>query len=311
MKKNLLLLALLALASVGFTACSGDDENEGKGGKTNTPEQTEKKDALILNFSQDDPVDYSITNEDGVKDFTVAEIELTEAGYYIAKLEKKRDMEVKATRADASPEYFYLWGWYTQREDGTYDLAGFGYLSIQMLPNGSARVSVTVISSTNGGSFNVTVSVTTPPANVSTPTEKLCRGWDIISTRVQIEGVSGFYQEKGCNLNSILEYIRSYSDVKDNLKDNQIVDKIVFTKNRTFQLLYENEEIDRATWKWTNEQKGELQYTWDFGDMGYSFIDKYAQVTFATSETPTQLKLFGTVNDGTGAKKVTATINLK
>lgn len=312
MKKNLLLLALLALASVGFTACSGDDENEGKGGKTETPEQINKNDAVILNFSQDDPVEYSITNENGQTDYTVSEIELTESGYYIAKLEKKRDMEVKATRSDGSaPQHFYLWGWYTKREDGSFDLAGFGYLSIQMLPNGAAQVSVTTVTSAQVGTFSVTVSVIAPPSNVSPKTVRLCRAWDIITTRVQIEGVSGFYQEKGCDLNSILTYIKNYSEVTDNLKDNQVVDKIVFSANGTFQLLYKNEEIDRANWQWEDEETGTLTYEWDFGDMGYSFIDKHAQVTFASGSTPTQLKLFGTVNDGSVAKKVTATINLK
>jgi hypothetical protein len=310
MKKNLLLLALLTAVSFGFTACGGDKEDE-TSKPSNQTEQKYKDDAVKLEFNDANPIDYYVVDEEtGRTDYTIKELELTESGYYFVKLEKKRNQEVKATRAGGS-EIQIVWGMYTKREDGSFDLAGFGYVTIVGNGNSSAQVTINLVTGTENPNTTVTVTVTvTPPNNnYSQKNQNLCRAWDIISTRVQIEGVSGFYQEQGCNINSILDYIKNYSDVKDNLKPNTEIETIVFSDNGTFALLYKNSRTDKATWRWVNEQEGTLRYDWDFGDMGYSFIDGTASVTFGN---PTQLKLFGTVDDGKGErKKVTATINIK
>ena len=178
-----------------------------------------------------------------------------------------------------------------------------------MSGNSSAKLILNLVTGTEDPNTTIVATVTvTPPQNNGQESSLLCRAWDIISTRVQIEGVSGFYQEQGCNINSILDYIKNYSDVKDNLMPNTVIETIVFSDNGTFALLYKNPRIDIAAWRWVDKKAGTLSYDWDFGDMGYSFIDGTASVTFGE---PTQLKLFGTVNDGQSAKKVTATINIK
>ena len=310
MKKNLLLLALLTAVSFGISACHNDKEEIKPSDNDDKTEQKYKDNAVKFEFNDATPIDYYVYDEEtGRTDYTIKELELTESGYYFVKLEKKRNQEVKATRAGGS-EIQILWGMYTQREDGSLDLAGFGYVSIVNNGNSSAQVTINLVTGTENPNTTVTVTVTvTPPNNNnSQKNQDLCRAWDIISTRVQIEGVSGFYQEQGCNINSILDYIKNYSDVKDNLKPNTVIETIVFSDNGTFALLYKNTRTDKATWHWVNEQEGTLRYDWDFGDMGYSFIDGTASVTFGN---PTQLKLFGTVNDGQSAKKVTATINIK
>lgn len=311
MKKNLLLLALLTTVSFGFTACGGDKEDEIS--KPTNVEQTEQKykdDAVKLEFNDANPIDYYVEDEQSVRTYyTVKELELTESGYYFVKLEKKRNQEVKATRA-SGPEYQIIWGMYTKREDGSYDLAGFGYITLSMSGNSSAKLILNLVTGTEDPNTTIVATVTvTPPHNNGQESSLLCRAWDIVSTRVQIEGVSGFYQEQGCNINSILDYIKNYSDVKDNLMPNTVIETIVFSDNGTFALLYKNPRIDIAAWRWVDKKAGTLSYDWDFGDMGYSFIDGTASVTFGD---PTQLKLFGTVDDGKGArKKVTATINIK
>ena len=318
MKKNFLLLALLALATIGFTACGGDDINDGGNdvpdNKTDVklPEQPYKEDAVRLKFTQDNPVDYYIKDENGKTGYNVTELELTESGYYFVKLEKKRDMEAKATRA-AEPDYFYLWGLYTKNGNGTYELAGFGSVTIRFNGGGSVSLTLTIVSSAEEtGTVTVNVTVTPPNNNNSQENLNLCRSWDIVSTRVQIEGVSGFYQENGCDLNSILAYIKSLADVKDNLKANQVIEKIVFSDNGTFSLLYANENTDRAGWRWVSESAGTLAYDWEFGDMGYSFVDGTAQVILKPISEPSQLKLFGsTINKEGARKKVTITVNIK
>ncbi len=312
MKRNLLLLALLAVAGFGVTACGGDDKD------TVTPDsdvvlppQQFKEDAVVIQFSEEDPVDYYIEDtENGKTGYNVTELELTESGYYFAKLEKKRDKEAKATRAEGTPDYFFLWGMYFKKADGSYELAGFGSVNIHVETDGSVEVNMTIVSSAEGAgqtSVTVTATVTPPKNNESQDNLNLCRAWDIVSTRVQIEGVPAFYQEPGCDLNSILEYIKGYADVKDHLEPNQVIEKILFSDNGTFSLLYKNEKTDRAHWRWLNEKEGQLEYDWEFGDMGYSFIDGTATVALKPQGSTSQLKLFG----ATDGKKVTVTVGIK
>jgi hypothetical protein len=315
MKKNILLLAMLAATTtLGFTACSSDDEKEDNNKEVVLPEQPYKEDAVILQFTEENPVDYYIADENGETGYNVTELELTESGYYFVKLEKKRDQEAKATRANGAVEYFYLWGLYTKTADGGYDLAGFGYINIAVTTTGQTQVDMTIVTSAQGVTeVSVTVTVTPPPANNNSQENlNLCRAWDIVSTRVQIEGVSAFYQESGCDLNSILDYIKGYADVKDYLEPNQVIEKIVFSDNGTFSLLYKNENTDRAHWRWVNEATGQLAYDWEFGDMGYSFVDGTASVDLKPNGTTSQLKLYGKTDDGKGTKKaVTVTVNIK
>lgn len=304
---------LLAATTFGFTACSNEDDKKDNQ-EVILPKQPYKEDAVILQFTEENPVDYYIADENGETGYNVTELELTESGYYFVKLEKKRDQEAKATRANDAPEYFYLWGLYTKAADGSYNLAGFGYISIAVTTTGEAQVDMTIVTSAQGVSeVSVTVTVTPSPSNNdSQENQNLCRAWSILSTRVEIEGVSAFYQEPDCDLNSILEYIKGYTDVKDNLEPNQVIEKIVFSENGTFSLLYKNEKTDRAHWRWVNESAGQLAYDWEFGDMGYSFVDGTASVDLKPSGTPSKLKLFGKADDGKGTKKtVTVTVNLQ
>ncbi len=314
MKKNILFLAMLAAATtLGFTACNNDDDKKDDNKEVVLPEQPYKEDAVVLKFTEENPVDYYIADENGETGYNVTELELTESGYYFVKLEKKRDQEVKATRANGAAEYFYLWGLYTKTDDGGYNLAGFGYISIAITTTGQAQVDMTIVTSAQGVTeVSVSVTVTPPPSNNdSQESVNLCRAWDILSTRVQIEGVSAFYQEKGCDLNSILAYIKEYANVKDHLDPDQVIEKIVFSENGTFSLLYRNENTDRATWRWVNEKTGQLGYDWEFGDMGYSFVDGTASVDLKPIGTPSQLKLYGKANDGNVQKAVTVTVNIQ
>ena len=150
MKKNLFLLALLTAVSFGFTACGGDKEDEIS--KPTNVEQTEQKykdDAVKLEFNDAPPIDYYVEDEQSVRTYyTVKELELTESGYYFVKLEKKRNQEVKATRA-SGPEYQIIWGMYTKREDGSYDLAGFGYITLSMSGNSSAKLILNLVTGKN------------------------------------------------------------------------------------------------------------------------------------------------------------------
>lgn len=295
MKKNLLLLAMMAFTTLGFTACSSeDDEDTNQDVVLTTPEY--KNDAIKLRL--DEPVEYDA-------EFNITELELTESGNYLIKLEQKRDMEVKATRAGGR-SYKYLFDTYIKLEALMYKLTGFGTVIIEQ--NGSKYI---VTLSFNGKT--VTVNATRIIANIiaNQKTTNLCRTWKVISTRVKIDGESGFYQEDGCDLNSILTYIKQHAEISDNVEATQKVKAIIFSYNGSFTLRYYNQQTDKATWKWADASKGTISYTWDATDMGYTFVNGQAEVKIKPQGTPSQLLLYGTVKKSGSMKNITITINIE
>lgn len=311
MKKSFLILAALVLTAIGFTACSSEDE---KSGTIELPAQPYKADAVRLDF-QGNEIGYKLDGSEA--QYKITELELTESGYYFVRLEKHLTFESKVTRAEDN-DYVYLFGMYTKDADGNYKLEGFGVVSITNLGGGKATVKIT-LQNTDGSSVSVSVNVTPPANNVnegSTPTENLCKAWKIKNTRVEISGVKAFYQEDGCDINSIFDYIKQHANLTDELSVNQKIESIIFSKNGTFSLVYANGKTDRAEWQWEkpatgNPAVGTLKYTWEFGDMGYSFVDGTASVTIQPVGTPSQLRLYGTAKNGKGeTKKVTITVNM-
>lgn len=296
MKKNLLLLAMMAFATLGFTACSNEDDDETSDENIVLAEPDFKSDAIKLRF--DEPVEYD-------NEFDITELELTESGNYLLKLEKKRDIEVKGTRAGIS-SYKYLFDSFLRLEAGMYKLLSFGTVTIEQ--SGSKYI-VTL----NFNGKTVTVYATRIFGNITAgqKTTNLCRTWKVVSTRVKIDGESGFYQEDGCDLNSILTYMKQHADISDNIDANQQVTNIIFSYNGTFMIRYANRKTDKATWQWEDIKKGTFKYTWDASDMGYSFINGQAEVKIKPIGTPSQLYLYGTVKKNGENKKTTITVNIK
>lgn len=286
---------MLAFTTLGFTACSSDDDEETNQDVVLTPPEY-KNDAIKLRL--DEAVEYD-------NDFDITELELTESGFYLIKLEKKRNVEVKATRAGLR-DYKYLFDSFLRLEEGMYKLTGFGLVTI--VPNGSKY---TVTLSFNGKTITVTATRIIASITQSQKTTNLCRAWKVVSTRVKIDGESGFYQEDGCDLNSILSYIKQHADVSDNVQANQKVKRIIFSFNGTFTLRYDNQETDKATWKWVDASKGTISYTWDATDMGYTFVNGQAEVKIKPQGTPSQLLLYGTVKKSGSMKNITITINME
>jgi hypothetical protein len=297
MRKNLLLLAMLAFTTLGFTACSsGDDEPTNEDVVLPTPDF--KDDAIKLRLT--DPVEFN-------EEFKLTELELTESGHYLIKLEKYRNTEVKATRA-ASKSYKYLFDTFSRIAERIYKLVNFGTVTIQAKGNGK----YTLILEFNGKS--VTVDATLIIANISKgkQTSNLCRSWTIESTRIQIDGEKGFYQENGCDMNSILTYMKQHASIGDEVESDQKVKSLIISENGTFALVYANGNTDKATWSWVSGSTTDLTYTWDASDMGYTFLNGKAQVALKAVGKASQLKLFGSVKNKSGeTKPVTATILMK
>ncbi len=298
MKKNLLLLAMLAFTALGFTACNSDKDEETSDENVVLPTPEYKAEVIKLSFVQAAEYD---------EQYNITQLELTESGTYIFKLEKKQDIAgVKATRAGIS-SYKYLFDSYTKMGTLSYKLQGFGTVILEK--NGD-KYTVTL----SFGGKTITVDATAIINSIANDqkTLNLCRKWTVVSTRVQIEGVSAFYNETGCNINSILEYIKQHAQITDVVEANQVVTGIEFSTNGSFSLYYANGDIDKSTWQWVDQKKGSFSYKWDFSDMGYSFVNGQASVVLKAAGKESQLKLAGTVKNNKGENKpITITVNMK
>ena len=289
---------MLAFTTLGFTACNSDKDEETSDENVVLPTPEFKADAIKLSF--DVPVEYD-------EQFDIKQLELTESGTYLFKLEKRQEIAgVKATRADIS-SYKYLFNTYTKLESLSYILKGFG--TIILVKNGNKY---TVTLTFGGKTITVDASVILSSIANDQKSLNLCRKWNVVSTRVQIEGESAFYQESGCNINSILTYIKQHAQIADEVKANQVVTGIEFSTNGSFSLYYANGDIDKSTWQWVDQKKGSFSYKWDFSDMGYSFINGQASVSLKAAGKESQLKLAGTVKNSKGENKpITITVNMK
>lgn len=289
---------MLAFTALGFTACNSDKDEETSDENVVLPTPEYKAEVIKLSFVQAAEYD---------EQYNITQLELTESGTYIFKLEKKQDIAgVKATRAGIS-SYKYLFDSYTKMGTLSYKLQGFGTVILEK--NGD-KYTVTL----SFGGKTITVDATAIISSIANDqkTLNLCRKWTVVSTRVQIEGVSAFYNETGCNINSILEYIKQHAQITDVVEANQVVTGIEFSTNGSFSLYYANGDIDKSTWQWVDQKKGSFSYKWDFSDMGYSFVNGQASVVLKAAGKESQLKLAGTVKNNKGENKpITITVNMK
>ena len=289
---------MLAFTALGFTACNSDKDEETSDENVVLPTPEYKAEVIKLSFVQAAEYD---------EQYNITQLELTESGTYIFKLEKKQDIAgVKATRAGIS-SYKYLFDSYTKMGTLSYKLQGFGTVILEK--NGD-KYTVTL----SFGGKTITVDATAIINSIANDqkTLNLCRKWTVVSTRVQIEGVSAFYNETGCNINSILEYIKQHAQITDVVEANQVVTGIEFSTNGSFSLYYANGDIDKSTWQWVDQKKGSFSYKWDFSDMGYSFVNGQASVVLKAAGKESQLKLAGTVKNNKGENKpITITVNMK
>lgn len=290
------MLAMLAFTTLSFTACNNDKDDEPVNEDVILATPNYADDAIRLKF--DDPVKYD-------DEFNLTELELTESGYYLLKLEKANPFAVKATRLSVRT-YKFLNDLFSKAEN-VYNLKNFG--TVKITSNGSKY---TVELTFNGNTITVTASKNgITISDSSRTTLNLCRTWTIQSTRVQIEGESGFYQEAGCDLNSILAYVQQHAQISDEVQSNQVISRISFSNNGTFTLVYANGLTDRAQWQWVSPANGTLTYTWEHNDMGYSFINGQASVQIHQKGTPSRLLLSGTVKNNKGENKnITVTVNM-
>lgn len=293
MKKNLFLLALLAFATLGFTACSGDSDTEDTSIVYDFPSFAD--DALKLEVLEV----VELTLEE--KSYELEEIELTESGNYFVRLANPKEVR-------AASSYRYLFGLVQKKANLIYSLVNFGKMTLAQTSATTYNVEIILLDGTIL-QFTARLSGSGPGYLTNISTTNVCKTWKVRSTRVQIEGDSGFYQEDGCNINSIVEYVKEHAKITDSFEANQVVTDVLFTKHSTFALCYANGHFDKGSWKWDNLSKLTITYNWDSTEMGFSFANGKGQFKFQKDYC--QLQLFGTVkNDANENKNVTLTLTM-
>lgn len=274
MKKALKLIsmAFIALAvSSGFAACSKDDDGPGSGNQNQE---------LAAPKYEADAALYSITSSNS----DYRSIELTAAGnyvvvlnngYYGAPARKAGLFRKSAIVASRAYNNGIIEGTFTKTGDNTYNLKGFGTVTIVNAGGNAVDLDITL---TDGTDVNVTAARNNQKPE-SVMTNNLCRTWEIERIRytVKINNRVMFDKEVSVdNMREMYEAIENaggmdddeemdWEDFEDEME--YMVKRVIFTKAGTYLVEYRNSSMAISTWSWLDENAGILRYSWDYDDM--------------------------------------------
>ena len=163
-----------------------------------------------------------------------------------------------------------LSGKYTKTGEGEYELEGFGKLVVSGSGDQSYSLDITL---SGGHSYSLKGNRAGTPSS-GTMTDNLCRTWEIVQWRafLRYNGVTmfDFTDPTIDGLNAKLEawgreHDPDYTD-GDYLLDFTSAtgpEQVVFTKSGTYMVTYADSHLAVSTWRWGNQEKGMLEYSWD------------------------------------------------
>lgn len=297
MKRNFLYACLIALASVGFTACESDEN--GEYGDEKIPEGALPTTEFTLGNFEDEPyaedaikVEVQSTLE-GNPEFS--SIELFGDGHYLmsgarsnyapqktvkAKREadgyvsvfKKRGTKRMATRANEDGTIIfdngsYTYGTFTREQKGVYRFNNGALLDLRKLQEDN----YTVVYTNSDGSKS-TVYVSHVITENDKWTEDLCRAWRMNSYETW-HYLNGAYIAHGKQwiTNGVVSHnidlspaAKKWDYDKDDVldEDSEFCYRIIFSTNNTYICFYMDGTAEVAKWEWTNPYNGVLHY-WD------------------------------------------------
>lgn len=161
-----------------------------------------------------------------------------------------------------------IYGKYTVNSDGEYILDGFG--TIRVISDGSTSVDLEI--TTNSGHVIVVGANRDNIMAESEMTNKLCRTWIISKVRVA-------YWEGGFKIFDKTLPMNKFGDL-DLDGDYAVPDNVIFTKAGTYMVKYTNGALAVSTWRWENEKKGILRYSWDYDDLYDEFASNTVELRF-------------------------------
>ena len=271
MKKRLLSIALPVVACLGLimTSCGGDDDGNG------IP-------ALPTPEYESSSAKYEMSSGSPYRS-----IEFTSSGNYVivtnshsyysaapaAKVKKQTAVGtamasglLRTPERSVSRAYFngIYYGTYTKTGDNQYNLQGFGTITVNT--GGDNAYSLTVTTSSGSQTLAATKAVADKDSD---RTNALCRTWNVdkLNLKVWINGSKKYDRTVAANkLNDLFE---DWGD--DGWEDNEIPRQVIFTKSGTYMVLYglndySNNSLDISSWRWENESKGIIRYSWDIGN---------------------------------------------
>ncbi len=187
-------------------------------------------------------------------------IELTESGNYIIikNGNNSRSQKVKVpflgtrvkptlTRVSYNNN---IYGKYTKIGDNTYNLEGFGTVKVLMKEGTAYALEVTPI---GGETDTVVASVQNKTPN-SDMTNKLCRTWTIEKLYYEYTDEEGSYSGT---------YTKEDVLNSGDYEVGEWPESVVFTKTGTYMVYYIDQTLAVSTWRWYDESKGLLHYSWD------------------------------------------------
>lgn len=251
MNKKFFYVMCMALTSMAFVACGGDDEPEPEKAPTlKTPAYAEQASSLTIADAKA-PYKY---------------IEFTESGRAVLQLNVNPEVKTR----DVVDIVSYIAG--TFAWDGNkYTIYGPDKKVICTVQTAKLGNKVSIrIEMPDGTVFEGEGTVATKASSDATNT--ISRSWKVTETVLTYEAeATGGKKFTGCNLNEILAYAQRKGTFNETLSTNKVVTEIVFTRSGSFFIFYANEENDYGTWNWQDATKGTLSYRWREANMGNKF----------------------------------------
>ncbi len=319
MKRNFLYACLIALASVGFTACESDEN--GEYGDEKIPEGALPTTEFTPGNFEDEPyaedaikVEVQSTLE-GNPEFS--SIELFGDGHYLmsgarsnhapqktvkAKREadgsvsvfKKRGTKRMATRANEDGTIIfdngsYSYGTYTREQKGVYRFNNGALLDLRKLQEGSSEV---VYTNSDGSKSTVYVSynVDEKPQEM----RSICRSWRMNSFETW-HYLNGGYIAHGKQWieNGVVSHNVEFSSAagkwdydKDDVlpaKDSEFCKRVIFSSS-TYLCFYVDGTAEVSGWDWRDRSNGTLYYYDLFDQDNTEKWDGYVTVRFKGSQ---------------------------
>lgn len=250
MKKINSVLAVLCsvFLTLSFTSCSDSD------GDGNFEEPKFEQDAAR----------YEITSAGS----PYASIELTASGNYIIieknssyvhslSAARKSFSFAKKVKSRASSNGV-IYGKYIKGANGEYILEGFGTIRVESKGDNAYDLDIT----TSSGYSVVVGANRDNKYSSSTMTDKLCRSWEFDKIRATfwVNGKKVFDETLNMKqIAGITDEDNPFYEIKDELPE-----LVIFTKAGTYMVIYGGEELAVSTWRWENESKGIIRYSWDY-----------------------------------------------
>lgn len=298
MKKNFLYLAM-AFMAFAFTACSDDDDN-GSSKKDDTEikgevklldtkslkHEGEGKDITLKSeIDENVPFDRLILTEDGKA--VIENLNVPKIPQAMAKNRASYETENLFLGIYETTDYGYLIYDYDKNpycyivvvdKDDTSNLQLYG---IKMAdPNDliTEREKLMEDMKLYDGEETITL------IDESEYTKKLCRTWNISSTRLRHYAFSNgksavvkvWDAPAASNLNTILDYAQSKANIDESFDPNMILTDLIFTRTGNIIMFFENGDYYVGKWSWENRAQGVLKYNWDDLGMGNKFENGHA-----------------------------------